>query len=382
MPSILLILTLLPLLLVSTYALFTLALWVCWLKIPRPISVSTSPTTSVTVIIPVRNEANHIGSLLKDLTQQNYDQTLFEVIIANDGSTDNTTNVLDAFKKNSSITLTIIDLDQNTKHASPKKRAIQTALNQAKGKLIVTTDGDCRVGPEWLSSIAEAYECFDAKLISGPVTFTAETSLTDHLQTVEFSSLIGSGAASIAAGSPSMCNGANLAYEKKAFEEVGGFVGNEHIASGDDEFLMHKIAGHYPGTVHFLKDARAVVRTAPHSSWQDFFQQRKRWASKWKHYQNPAITALAIYIFLCNAALIAAFVFGIAGWLPWHHVIIMFLIKGVPEWFFIGSILFFLKKSRSITYVLLVQILYPFYVTLFGIVAQRPSYIWKDRELQ
>ncbi len=382
MPSILLILTLIPPLLVSTYALFTLTLWMYWLKIPRPVSVFKPPTTSITVIIPVRNEANHIGSLLKDLSQQNYDQTLFEVIVANDGSTDNTAYVLDAFKKNSSISLTVIDLDQKIKSASPKKRAIKVALHQANGQLIVTTDGDCRVGPEWLSSIAEAYESLDAKLISGPVTFVAETSLTDHLQTVEFSSLIGSGAASIEAGTPSMCNGANLAYEKKAFEEVGGFAGNEHIASGDDEFLMHKIAERYPGTIHFLKDARAIVRTTPHSSWQDFFHQRKRWASKWKHYQNPAVTALAVYIYLCNTALIAALVLGIYGLLPWWHILIVFLIKWLPEWLFIGTVLAFLKKSYSVFYVILVQVFYPFYVTFFGIVAQQPSYSWKGRELQ
>lgn len=382
MLSILLILTLLPLLLVITYALFTLTLWLFWLKIPRSFPISQSPTTSITVIIPVRNEANHIGSLLKDLTQQSYDQTLFEVIVANDGSTDNTAYVLDAFKNNGINPLTIINLDQNTKSASPKKWAIQAAINQAKGKLIVTTDGDCRVGPGWLSSIAEAYESTNAKLISGPVSFTAETSLTDHLQTVEFSSLIGSGAASIAAGAPSMCNGANLAYERRAFEEVGGFSGNEHIASGDDEFLMHKIAERYPGQVIFLKDSRAIIRTVTHRSWQDFFQQRKRWASKWKHYRNPVSVALAVYIFCCNAALIAALILGTIGWLAWHHVLIVLLIKWIPEWLFIGTILSFLNKSRSIAFILLVQILYPLYVTLFGIAAQQPSYNWKDRELR
>lgn len=382
MPNLLLLSMVLPLFLVSTYALFTLTLWVFWLRIPRPAPPLHPPTTLITVIIPVRNEAQHIGALLKDLAQQNYPQSRFEVIVANDGSTDHTAYVLDTFGRNAGISLTIIDLDQKIKSSSPKKRAIQAALLMAKGDLIVTTDGDCRVSPDWLSSLAEAYERFDAKLISGPVTFTTERTLTDHLQTVEFSSLIGSGAASIAAGSPSMCNGANLAYEKKAFETVGGFAGNEHLASGDDEFLLHKIAERYPGKVHFLKDARAIVRTTPHSSWQDFFQQRKRWASKWKHYRNPVSIALAIYVFCCNAALIVALALHFYGWLHWRHIVVLFLIKWVPEWLFIGSILSFLKKSHSTVYIILVQILYPFYVTLFGLAAQRPNYVWKGRELR
>ena len=51
----------------------------------------------------------------------------------------------------------------------------------------------------------------------------------------------------------SMCNGANLAYEKKAFYEVNGFAGIDHIASGDDMLLMHKIWKKYPDRVHYLK---------------------------------------------------------------------------------------------------------------------------------
>ncbi|WP_373513562.1 glycosyltransferase [Persicitalea sp.] len=382
MHSTLPLVALLLIILTSTYALFTLALWLYWQNIPASRSLENSPTTRITVIIPVRNEASHIGELLSDLAQQTHEQNLFEVIVADDGSTDNTPYVLKTFKKNSQLALTVIELDQDIRTASPKKRAIETALRRATGELIVTTDGDCRVGPDWLISIAETYRATGAKLISGPVTFTTETTLTDHLQTVEFSSLIGSGAASISAGSPSMCNGANLAYEKKTFEEVGGFTGNEHLASGDDEFLMHKIAERYPGKIHFIKDRRAIVQTTSHSSWKDFFQQRKRWASKWKHYKNPVSTALAIYIFICNAALIAGLILGFTELVSWQYILLLFAVKWLPEWILIGSILSFLRKSRSIIYIPVVQVIYPFYVSLFGLAAQQPKYIWKGRTLR
>ncbi|MFB9296679.1 glycosyltransferase family 2 protein [Persicitalea jodogahamensis] len=365
----------------ATYALFTLTLWYFWSKIPAVVPKIGSPTVKITVIIPVRNEANHIGALLMDLAQQTYDHNLFEVIIANDGSTDNTSYILETFKEKSHLSLKIIELDQSLKSASPKKRAIETALKRASGALIVTTDGDCRVGPGWLASLAEAYVSTGAKLISGPVTFIKETTLTDHLQTIEFSSLIGSGAASIAAGNPSMCNGANLAYEKIAFEEVGGFEGNEHIASGDDEFLLHKIAERHPGKIFFLKDPRSIVRTTPHHKLEVFFQQRKRWASKWKHYKNPVSVTLAVYIFSCNAALLIAVSLSLFGLLSWPQIATIFLLKWIPEWLFIGTILSFLRKEKSIIYILFVQVLYPFYVTLFGIVAQKPMYRWKGREL-
>lgn len=367
--------------LVASYALFTLALWWFWTKIPSPGTFNTISSTKISVIVPVRNEVAHIDALLNDLDRQTYPTELFEVWIVDDESSDGTPTLVRKFAKKASISLKIITLPATSAVSSPKKRAIQAAIFQATGELIVTTDGDCRVGSDWLLSIAECYQATRAKLISGPVTFTAEDTLTDHLQTVEFSSLIGSGAAAIAAGSPSLCNGANLAYEKKTFKEVSGFTGNEHLASGDDEFLMHKIAARYPGSVQFLKDPRAIVRTVPHSSWQEFYRQRKRWASKWKHYKNPVSIALALYVFACNAILIAGLGLGMFGFLSWPQVFVILLTKSVPEWFFIGGVLSFLQKQKSFIYIPLVQLIYPFYVTFFGLAVQKPTYIWKDRRL-
>ncbi len=77
-----------------------------------------------------------------------------------------------------------------------------------------------------------------------------------------------------------MCNGANLAYEKQAFEEVGGFTGIDMIASGDDMLLMYKIYHAYPGSVHYLKSPDAIVRTLPVDTVKGFMNQRIRWSSK------------------------------------------------------------------------------------------------------
>lgn len=370
------------LLLIGSYAFFTLLLTFYWHKVTTTPPVDSPPTTAVSVIIPVRNEATGIGLLLQDLLAQAYPKTLLEVIVVNDSSTDSTVQVVESIIAASEGSIALIDLPPIEKTTSPKKRAIHTAINQARGSLIITTDGDCRVGPEWIASIVAMYENTGAKLISGPVTFQQENVLTDYLQTVEFSSLIGSGASSMAMGVASMCNGANLAYQKSVFAEVEGFKGNEHLASGDDEFLMHKIATKYPEGVYFLKNPQAIVQTVAHKEWSAFYGQRKRWASKWRHYKNPLTIALAIYVFSCNASLVLLPLLGIVGILSWKVIGALFILKWLPEWLFIGSVLSFLKKQSSMFFIPLVQILYPFYVTLFGLVAQQPTYIWKDRRLQ
>jgi cellulose synthase/poly-beta-1,6-N-acetylglucosamine synthase-like glycosyltransferase len=363
-----------------SYAIFTLLLLFFWSKIKAPVKRQVSTDVTLSVIIPVRNEADNILLLLSDLAKQTLPVSQFEVLVMNDSSTDRTAQLVRDFASESACKIRLIDLP-DTPTTSPKKRAIESAISLANGKLIITTDGDCRVGPGWLAAISDHYAQTNAKLISSPVTFDPAQGLTDHLQIVEFSSLIGSGASAIEAGYPSMCNGANLAYEKQAFLDVNGYDGVRHIASGDDEFLMHKIAAKYPGSVQFLKNADAIVTTSAHRRWSDFFRQRKRWASKWKHYKTITPLILAVYVFTCNLSIILASLLCLSGLITMQHLGVFLLIKNVPEWFFLGTVLGFLRKRSSILYIPLTQIIYPFYVCFFGFAAQSSQYSWKGRKL-
>lgn len=361
------------------YALFTLTLWVIWLRMPSVQLEARQPDgPSITVVIPVRNEAENIQHLLDDLSQQTYPK--FEVIVADDSSTDNTLSIIQTYASKSTFPLRPLPLtDERT--ASPKKRAISQSITLATGDLIVTTDGDCRVGPNWLAAIAAFYEETGAKLISGPVTFTPEHTIFDSLQTVEFASLIGSGACTMAIGRPTMCNGANLCYEKQVFLEVGGFAGVDHLASGDDEFLMHKIAVQYPDKIRFLKRADAIVRTQSHKSWNAFYNQRKRWASKWRMYQSWGPTALAVFVFLSNAAPVVAVAGWLLGFINGTMVLTVIGLKVLPEFLFLRQVLVFLQKKSSVAAIPLTQLIYPFYVVFFGLAAQGKGYRWKGRNL-
>jgi len=367
------------------YALFTGLLWVTWLRMPHfRAGIDPGDRPTITVIIPVRNEASNIGDLLEDLSRQTY--THFEVIVADDSSSDNTLAIVQQFASRALISLRLLPLsDERT--ASPKKRAITHSIALATGDLIVTTDGDCRVGPDWLASIATFYGQTGAKLISGPVTFTSGlqqpvSTLFDTLQTIEFASLIGSGACTMALGLPTMCNGANLCYEKRVFAEVGGFTGVDHLASGDDELLMHKIAVQYPNGVHFLKAFEAIVQTHPHRSWRAFYQQRKRWASKWRAYKSWLPTLLALFVFVSNLAPVIAVLGWWLGFLTGSAALVVVGLKVIPEFLFLRQILVFLQKKASVGAIPLTQLIYPFYVVFFGLAAQGKGYRWKGRNLE
>jgi cellulose synthase/poly-beta-1,6-N-acetylglucosamine synthase-like glycosyltransferase len=371
------------------YFIMNAALVIVWLSHqPYRRQINQESLLYISVIIPVRNEANNIIHLLKDLENQSYSKDQFEVIVADDDSTDNTLALLKDFQKVTSLRFIVNSLPPKENNASPKKRAINSSIQLAHGDLIVTTDGDCRVKEQWLETIAHFQAEKKAYLVSSPVTFINDAeglwkSLWQKIQTIEFSSLIGTGACAMLIRKPNMCNGANLAYLKSVFHEVGGFAGNENLASGDDEFLMHKIAARFPERVHFLKSQAVIVETQSHESLKSFYHQRKRWASKWKHYNNPVTTTLAVFIFLANFSLIVTGTLYIFQQIDFINLLIIFSLKFSAELLFLMLVLSFLRKKGLIWLIPLVQLIYPWYVSFFGLVAQgKNEYIWKGRKLQ
>jgi cellulose synthase/poly-beta-1,6-N-acetylglucosamine synthase-like glycosyltransferase len=356
----------------SLYIILNLVFIFTWLKmISYKIDYVSLKDTKLTIIVPVRNEQDNILNLLHDLNKQNYPFENFEVIIANDGSTDDTENIILEFQELAKYELKLLNI-LNENASSPKKRAIQKSIEIASGELIITTDGDCRVLENWLVSIEEIYKQKEAKLISSAVTFIDEKTLWNTFQIIEFASLIGSGACALYLKKPNMCNGANIAYTRQAFEEVNGFEGNEHLASGDDEFLMHKIANIYPEKVVFNSDKNAIVQTKSQPDFSQFYQQRKRWVSKWKHYKDWKVMALAVFIFAVNLGMIYSLFtqnyFNLA-------------LKCLPEFVFLCLIINYLGYRDKIKFIPIVQIIYPFYVVLFGMISQGKGYNWKGRKL-
>lgn len=397
-------LILILLIITGIYFSANLALVIIWLKNPIDSSFlkeNIFETLKISVIIPVRNEAENILFLLQDLEKQTYSKHKFEVILADDDSTDDTLKIVQKFQQNTNINLIINQLPPKTNNTSPKKRAIDSSIKLASGQLITTTDGDCRVGEKWLESIANFQAQTGAYLVSCPVTFFKtlrhkdlkiqksiivfpnNDSIFTNIQIIEFASLIGSGACAMFIQKPNMCNGANLTYLKSAFYEVSGFSGNENLASGDDEFLMHKIAAKYPKKVRFLKNQDTIVETNAHTNWRSFYNQRKRWASKWQHYNNWQTTALAVFVFLANLVVPLSFGFWFFDFISTKILLLILLLKYSAEFIFLSLIINFLRKKSLIWLIPFVQIIYPLYVVLFGLVAQKQGeYVWKGRKLK
>jgi len=355
-----------------SYYLLTVALWIGWTYGSREISLP--PATEnflISVVVPVRNEQNNIAPLLRDLRRQTYSN--FEIIIVDDHSSDNTRPMITGTIEEDSR----IHLFTNTGHG--KKRALSTGIAAAKGSIIVTTDGDCRVGPNWLYRINEHFQGETVKMLVGSVKIEG-VGLFAAMQAIEFSSLIGSGVATLFFGVPTMCNGANLAFRRAAYHEVNGYDDNLHVASGDDEFLLKKIVARYHTGVKFMGLADGIVSTNSQPDWRSFFQQRIRWAGKWHYNPTPQKAILALYIFLFQFVTILLPFLATAGFLSWQSALSLWLTKVVLEFIFLFDIARAMKINWRWKAFVTLQLLYPCYVVLVGLCHYR-TFTWKERRL-
>lgn len=346
-----------------------------WHCIPDSGQYRTSRENTFSVIIPVRNESENIARLIGDLAAQQYDRDQFEVLLVDDHSEDDTVRIASETFVKTDLHYRIIRLDGVV---TGKKSAITAGVTAARNEYILTTDGDCRVGTQWIAAYSDRFQVTDDLMLCGPVKMEVRGFFT-RMQALEFSGLVGVGAASLQSGNPGMCNGANLAYQKTAFLRVNGYAGNEQIPSGDDEFLLQKVFGIYHGKVSYLRDQRAIVSTPAKETLAELLNQRIRWSSKWKFHKSAFIRLMAIMVFLNYAFFLYGALAVLAGWMPLALFGAIFLLRWLAVCIFSYPITQFLAVKGVLMGSVVFEIIYPFFAVILGIASIFGKYSWKGR---
>jgi glycosyltransferase involved in cell wall biosynthesis len=318
---------------------------------------------------------------------------LFEVLVVDDHSTDNTAAIIKSYADKNVNLISLKDFVDDELN-SYKKKAIEIAIARSTGELIVTTDADCFTNEHWLQTI---YEQYDPAFIAAPVCILPSpvgeapgVRFIEFFQGLDFMTLQGITGASVHKKIHSMCNGANLAYTKNAFEEAGGFAGIDNIASGDDMLLMHKIYKLHPDKVMFLRSKEAIVYTAPVNSITAFFNQRIRWASKADKYDDKRIFVVLLLVYLVNLVLVVLPV--LAVFWPWSMVygrwplitvwLFLLAIKTITELIFLYPVSKFFGRLQMLWMFPLMQPFHIVYTVIAGWLGKFGSYSWKERKVK
>ena len=363
------------------YFSFIIALIIGFHKQPKYSAQNIQHKIQFSIIIPFRNEAKNLPALLKSISQLNYPHDLFEIIFVNDASEDSSAEIILNSIDKSTIP---IHLFQNKRYSnSPKKDALSVGILNSNYDWIATTDADCEVPRNWLgtidSFIQNSGKKESPKMICGPVQYKTDGSFIQDFQLVDGLSLQSVSIGSFGLNNPILNNGANLIYLKDAFSEVKGFSGNDHIASGDDIFLMEKFKKSFPEHVVFLKSDDAIVYTTPQPSWKDLINQRIRWASKTSKQKNTASQVLGLVVFLVNIGVLAIpFLLALDS----KNLIIyipILILKIVIDFIFIGQSADFFNKRISFFNFLGMFYIYSILIVIIVFGSLKGRYSWKGR---
>ncbi|MEE9349660.1 MAG: glycosyltransferase [Flavobacteriaceae bacterium] len=335
------------------------------------------PFHKFSIIIPFRDEMDNIPFLAQSLEALHYPTTHFEVLWINDNSTDDSELVLSKYLNKNNNWRMIHSVRKTT---SPKKDAINTAINLARFSWILTTDADCEVSKLWLNSYNSFLKDNESlKMIAGPVIYRTDDSLLHNFQSLDFLSLIGTTIGSFGINKPFMCNGANLCYQKDAFNSVNGFVGNDSIASGDDVFLLEKMLTYYPNNVNYIKSIDALVVTKPENSFKELINQRIRWASKTTATNNWFAKTIGILVFLMNLIV----VFTIASLRDiselYKPLYLIFAFKLLIDLLLLYKVHLFFKLNLNLKFYLISFFIYPVFVVFIVVSSFFKKYHWKGR---
>jgi len=345
--------------------------------------------TFISVIIPARNEEKNIGTCIESVIKQTYPANLFEVIIINDYSDDETANIATSYNRRNINVINLADFTGNNILNSYKKKAIEIGVSKAKGSLIVTTDADCIVPNKWLETIASYSKKTGSVFIAAPVSFfdlkNEDSILKKFLkvfQSLDFMMLQGITGASVHKKIHNMCNGANLAYEKEAFYKAGGFEGIDKIASGDDMLLMHKIQNLYPDRIGYLKSPNAIVKTQAAATVREFMNQRIRWASKADKYSDIKITTVLILVYFLNLWILALVIVSFFQVDIFYLLIFSFFTKTFVELFFLLPVARFFKNEKLLWWFIVAEPFHIIYTLVAGWLGKFGSYTWKGRKVK
>jgi cellulose synthase/poly-beta-1,6-N-acetylglucosamine synthase-like glycosyltransferase len=326
------------------------------------------------VLIAARNEEKNIGNLLKSLYNQTFSKELFEVIIIDDHSEDETISIVENFlKEHKDINLKFFKAEKEG-----KKHAISQALHLAENELILVTDADCFLKETWIESIVNFYKEENCKMILAPVLLSPAETFFEKIQVLEHLSLIGSTAGSAAIGFPVMCNGANMAYERLAAMEVEKQRKDFNIPSGDDMFLMEYFIKNYGAeNVKFLLSKNAIVKTNTCKNISEFFRQRRRWVSKTKSYTSWKILSTAFVVLFFNLSIISLLVSALFSPTLLIPYFLLTFLKFLIDYPLLRNITTFMNQKNLLIWTLPLEFVYPFYAVFTAISGMLINVKWK-----
>lgn len=328
----------------------------------------------ISVIIAARNEEKNLPNLLQAFTTMDYPRDCYEIIVADDRSTDDTMKVISQYTmilKN----LKFVSVVAEHPDLVGKKGALTEAVKLAQYPILAFTDADCLPSRFWLSEINSQ---FDEKtdIVAGLSYLKYQNKFFELLKNLERFAIYAVTAGTFGWNWGITCTASNFAYRRSLYEKADGFSGIGHLRSGDDDLMIQKISP-LCKKIKFMFSRESVIMSLGSDDKKNRLNLETRRGSKWRYYSSR-VKFITLMTFLFYLSYIALFLGCVSGLLSWSGFWLITLIKLSAEFLLLFSFLLKVKYLKLMLLFPLAEILYiPFFV-FFGIKGTLGNYKWKE----
>jgi hyaluronan synthase len=236
---------------------------------------------SLAIVVPAYNEGEGVVRTIDSCLGLDYPADKVEIVVVNDGSTDDTWDYMVEAAARHGERVRIVDLGSN----QGKRAAMAAGIRETQAEILIFVDSDSMPAPRAVHKLVQGFADPKVGAISG-LTYVrnAEQNLLTRMQAaryyVSFQLLK---AAESVFGGVSCCSGCFAAYRRVAVEpllenwEHQRFLGVE-CTYGDDRALTNMILRSGWKAIY---DAEAEAWTDAPDAYQKFFRQQLRWKKSW-----------------------------------------------------------------------------------------------------
>jgi poly-beta-1,6-N-acetyl-D-glucosamine synthase len=338
-------------------------------KLSQPL-IGYTPTFSI--IVAARNEEHTIQNCLESLVHQNYPKQNFEIIVANDRSTDSTKQIIEEYCRQYS-NVHIVDIEILSLEMPAKKNALLNAIAQSHYDIFAFTDADCIVGNNWLIELSKNFTP-DVGFVAGYSPYDLSTIQNyfgrTFLRYEEYKNTIGA-AAGIGLNNGFMCTGRNIAYRRSVFEQVRGFEKIKYSISGDDDLFIQLVQRETRWNMRYMTSLDSNVKTKPPISVKQFINQRTRHFSTGSYYPYKMKLIYGILHSFNVLVLLSLF------FIPFNGLIIFVIKLNIDAIILTYSQNIFMEKFSLFEFIT-GELLYVCQNTLIGPLGYFAKFSWKD----
>ncbi|WP_204346756.1 glycosyltransferase [Psychroserpens algicola] len=335
--------------------------------------IPSEKNIGVSVIICAKNEADNLKENIPLILNQNH--KLFELVLINDNSSDNSLEVMEGFKTQHN-NIKIVDVKPVEKFWGNKKYALTLGIKAATHEFLLFTDADCKpLSNRWISEMTNRFSTTKSIVIGyGPykkikgsllnLLIRFETFMT-AVQYLSYAKL----------GLPYMAVGRNLAYKKAQFFEANGFMNHMNIMSGDDDLFVNQVATTSNVVLCVSKDS--FTESIPKTTFKSWILQKRRHISSANHYKPLHKFLLALFylsqvLFWTLAIVLSLLTF------QWKIVIALVAIRFIVQYVTLLLISKKLNENRLLFFLPLLEILlitFQFFIFIKNLIS-KPHH-WK-----